>query len=194
MDYFERSRPTFSIKIMRIKSPSVMASLIAMSSSSSSSSGAAAVSRKAAIRARVKEAIQGLSPERIQEHSKAAITKLQSMPEWTSSRVICLYLSMAPEIQTYDCIKHAFDEGKQVFIPKVTGKRSEDMMMFQLESFDTINTFPKSKWGIPEPPMEVIQQAKDGTCAGIVDTVIVPLCAFDKDCGRVGHGKGYYGT
>ena len=181
---------------MRLKS--VMTSLIAMSSSSasassSSSSGTAAMSRKAAIRNRVKEAIQGLSPERIQEHSKAAISKLQSMPEWTSSRVICLYLSMAPEIQTYDCIKHAFDEGKQVYIPKVTGKRSEDMMMFQLESFATINTFPKSKWGIPEPPMEVIQQAKDGTCAGIVDTVIVPLCAFDKDCGRVGHGKGYYG-
>lgn len=100
---------------------------------------------------------------------------------------------MTPEIQTYQCIQKAFDDSKRVFIPKVTGKASEDMVMFELESYAAINEFPKSKWGIPEPPMEVVQRSTDGTYAGVIDTVVVPLCAFDATCGRVGHGKGYYG-
>ena len=101
---------------------------------------------------------------------------------------------MTPEVQTYGCIQRAFGDGKRVFIPKVTGKRPEDMVMFELESYAAVGTFPKSKWGIPEPPLELVQRSVDGVLSGEVDTVIVPLCAFDATCGRIGHGKGYYGA
>jgi len=172
-----------------------MASLLAATSSSpSSSSSIDTVARKAAIRSQVKEALKTLTDTDIQERSAAVQTALHSMPEWGRSKVLCLYLSMTPEVQTYGCIQRAFGDGKRVFIPKVTGKRPEDMVMFELENYAAIDTFPRSKWGIPEPPLELVQRSVDGATLGAVDTVIVPLCAFDTLCGRVGHGKGYYGA
>ena len=172
-----------------------MASLLAATSSSpSSSSSIDTVARKAAIRSQVKAALKTLTDTDIQERSAAVEAALHRMPEWGRSKVLCLYLSMTPEVQTYGCIQRAFGDGKRVFIPKVTGKRPEDMVMFELENYAAIDTFPKSKWGIPEPPLELVQRSVDGATLGAVDTVIVPLCAFDSLCGRVGHGKGYYGA
>ena len=56
-----------------------------------------------------------------------------------------------------------------------------------------IADFPKSKWGIPEPPKEFSDKAVDATHLSLVDCVILPGVAFDSQCARVGHGKGYYG-
>jgi 5-formyltetrahydrofolate cyclo-ligase len=161
-------------------------SLVALSEAAGSNSAAA---KKAVVRTRIKETLKTLSAAHIEECSTTVANTLQSMPEWSSSKVMCLYLSMTQEIQTYRCIQKAFDDGKRVFIPKVTGKLSEDMVMFELDSYAAIGEFPKSKWGIPEPS----ERSTDGTYAGIIDTVIVPLCAYDATCGRIGHGKGYYG-
>ena len=174
-----------------------MASLVVSSSSASlpsSSFVSGTVARKVSIRLQVKEALKTLTDADIDGRSAAVETALRRMPEWGHSKVLCLYLSMTPEVQTYGCIQRAFGDGKRVFIPKVTGKRPEDMVMFELESYAAVGTFPKSKWGIPEPPLELVQRSVDGVLSGEVDTVIVPLCAFDATCGRIGHGKGYYGA
>jgi 5-formyltetrahydrofolate cyclo-ligase len=160
---------------------------------SAAASGTDIASRKASIRSHIKEALKVLSIDDIGSRSSVVLESLKTTEAWKSSNVVCLYLSMPVEIQTYSCIDSALKTGKRVFIPKVTGKRSQDLKMFEIETYSAIDEFPKSKWGIPEPPMEVVDRSVDGTYAGIVDTVVVPLCAFDKSCRRVGHGKGYYG-
>ena len=149
---------------------------------------------KKAIRAEVKGRMKSLSLTYINEMSSAVTSKLIEHPTYSLSKALCIYLSMAGEIQTYDIVQHAFDSGKRVFIPKVTGKNSADMFMLEVHSYSQIESFPKSSWGIPEPPIELVKDSVDATTLGIIDTVIVPGVAFDNSCGRIGHGKGYYGT
>ena len=45
-------------------------------------------------------------------------------------------------------------------------------------------TFRKGAYGIQEPVGEVYCKK--------IDVVIVPMCAFDENCNRLGFGKGYY--
>ena len=99
---------------------------------------------------------------------------------------------MKHEVQTNAIVRQSFLEGKRVFIPKVTGNRPEDLILIELESAAQIDSFPKSRWGIPEPPME-LHSEHDVVTEGIIDMIIVPGVAFDKNCNRIGHGKGYYG-
>ena len=91
------------------------------------------------------------------------------MDEYISSSSICLYLSMpAGEVQSYILLQNAFDNKKRVFIPKVMGKSSADLKIFELENYSMIDEFPRSKWGIPEPPKDFVQKSADATSpAGI---------------------------
>jgi 5-formyltetrahydrofolate cyclo-ligase len=155
---------------------------------------AAAASKKVAIRNHIKEVLKNISQDEIAEKSAAIVSRLCGMPEYRDSTCVCLYLSMpAGEVQSYELLQQAFTMKKRVFIPKVTGKRSEDLKIFEIENYSTISGFPKSKWGIPEPPKEFSDNAVDATHLGLVDCVIMPGVAFDSQCARIGHGKGYYG-
>lgn len=73
------------------------------------------------------------------------------------------------------------------------GPKSEDMRMFPLESEDEANSFPLSKWKIPEPSRELVLSREDGAVSGDIDLIVVPGVAFDARCNRLGHGRGYYG-
>lgn len=67
--------------------------------------------------------------------------------------------------------------------------------MLSVKSVQEINSYPRSKWNIPEPPLtdEKGQPRADGTYMGDIGVVIVPGVAFDHRCNRLGHGRGYYG-
>jgi 5-formyltetrahydrofolate cyclo-ligase len=99
---------------------------------------------------------------------------------------------MSNEIITLPIIMNAFNNNKRVFIPKVIGSKSDDLVLYELSSYNEIDTFPKSKWGIPEPTLDMINNKPNYINMNIIDMIIVPGVAFDKKCGRVGHGKGYY--
>ena len=101
---------------------------------------------------------------------------------------------MSKEIQTDYLLTACFAHNKKVLIPKVIGKQSSDMWMLPVQNRDQINSFPKSKWGIPEPSLTDFSADQDMVGSGYIDLIFVPGVAFNSSCGRVGHGKGYYGT
>lgn len=78
-------------------------------------------------------------------------------------------------------------------LEQVLGPASADMRMFPLESEEEVESFPLTKWKIPEPSEELVLSREDGVLAGDIDVVVVPGMAFDARCNRLGHGKGYYG-
>ena len=79
--------------------------------------------RKALIRKHIKDVLQVLPDDDIVQKSSAILHSLSGMKEYRDSKCICLYLSMpAGEVQSYRILQDAFDNGKSVFIPKVTGK------------------------------------------------------------------------
>ena len=148
---------------------------------------------KAGIRNEMKAALKSLSAEDIEMKSNAIVRRLLSLPQFSASRVVCCYISMpSSEVKTSSIIDTCFTTGKRLFVPKVTGKHSVDLRMFEVESEAQLSNFPKSSWGIPEPPLDVVISSPDGTELGVIDLVIVPGVAFDAKCNRLGHGKGYY--
>ena len=150
---------------------------------------------KKIIRSQIKERLKLISSDSIQEQSLICKTKLFNIDQFNESIAICSYLSMlSGEVQTYDLISAALSLNKRVFIPKVIGKNAQDMVAIEIFSFSEIESFPKNSWGIPEPPVEILNERPDGTQLGVIDLVIVPGVAFDSKCGRIGHGKGYYGN
>ena len=133
-----------------------------------------------------------LPPENILEQSNEVAKKLFALPEVINGRNVCVYLSMGGEIETKMIIQKCFELGKSVYVPKVVGKSAPDMRMFQLQSLEQLEKFPKNNWGIPEPPIAEMNLTDESYLADI-DLVFLPGVAFDSFCGRVGHGKGYYG-
>lgn len=120
---------------------------------------------------------------------------LMQVKQFSESQALSAYLSMPQgEVVTYDIIQLAFLQKKRVFIPKILGKQSQDMFMLEIPSFAILNSFDRNRWGIPEPSREMVSNSPDGTSLGVIDLILVPGVAFDPMCGRLGHGKGYYGT
>ena len=148
---------------------------------------------KAGLRKDVKARLKLLSAEELEGKSAAIVSRLFSMPAFAQSRVVCCYLSMpTSEVRTAAIIQSCFEAHKRLFIPKVTGKEARDLHMLEVANETQLEGFPKSSWGIPEPPLELVLAHPDGCDLGIIDLVIVPGVAFDSACGRLGHGKGYY--
>ena len=148
---------------------------------------------KAAIRSGMKSKLKGLQTEYVDCESKKVFERLLSLPEYIQSTGVSIFLSMNGEVQTTGIIAHAFEINKKVAIPKILGKKSEDMFMFELINESQLDTFPKNNWGIAEPPLDIVLQSQDCTYNGSIDIVLVPGVTFDEHCGRLGHGKGYYG-
>jgi 5-formyltetrahydrofolate cyclo-ligase len=151
------------------------------------------MSMKAAVRKEVKAALKAVTDHSVEIQSAEILNRLLSLPTFQTSRSICAYLNMKGEVSTQSILEYGFNNKKIIYIPKIVGKKSEDMFMLNVLSMTEIEKFPKNSWGIPEPPMEAVLQNLDGTSAGTIDLVIVPGVAFDRNCGRMGHGKGYYG-
>ncbi len=141
---------------------------------------------------KIKTVLRALPDELIVRESRLCLNKLMSHSVFSNAKNLCCYLSMPSEIQTYEFIAAAIESGKVVCIPKVIGPRPQDMILVHLRSILDISSFEKSRWGIPEPS-DGYASANPSPCGFCFDLVVVPAVAFDAECSRLGHGKGYYG-
>lgn len=117
------------------------------------------------------------------------------------------------EISTRFIVKDALEAGKRVFVPYIhkgaqsTSETPSSVMdMVSLHSLEDYETLESDSWGIPTPSKASIggrehclaDMDEDSGLkhvakgSGNVDMVIMPAIAFDRTCGRLGHGKGYY--
>lgn len=104
-------------------------------------------------------------------------------PYFLSAKVIFSYVSFQNEVDTHRIIRHAFDLGKKVCVPKVIN-REKGMKVLYIESIEEL--IP-SKMGILEPDIN-----KEAVAINDIDMAIVPGLAFDNFGGRLGYGGGFY--
>jgi 5-formyltetrahydrofolate cyclo-ligase len=118
--------------------------------------------------------------------SRQILQRLAELPEYVRAGTLMLYLSFRSEVGTHHFPERAWSEGKRVVVPCCAGERLE---LFRLESPDEL---APGTLGILEPSPRLRTVAERRVAAAEIDLVVVPGLAFDRQCGRIGYGKGYY--
>jgi len=141
-------------------------------------------------------ALAATAPQ-LRAEGAAAAAHARALPCYAAARSVAVYVSVEKlgEVDTYPLLRDLFERADppRVYVPLVTGKEAADMRMVRVESFEEILAFPKSKWGIPEPPVALLETREDASKGDVpLDLVVVPGAAFDSGCRRCGRGKGYY--
>ncbi|MEM2874466.1 MAG: 5-formyltetrahydrofolate cyclo-ligase [Candidatus Hadarchaeales archaeon] len=142
---------------------------------------------KRSIRDKIREIREGLPEEDVIERSRKIAETLLSLPEFSSSARVALYVSKpgSGEVETADLIEECLRRGKRVLVPYV---ERESKRISLAEIGDPKRQLIPGAFGIPEP----IRQLRKPFSPGDVDLVVVPGIAFDLGGNRLGHGLGYY--
>ena len=109
---------------------------------------------------------------------------LCSLAQYRNARRVLIYASFGDEVPTRELMRTALEEGKQVFCPRVEG--AGKMSFYRIWQ---IGELTPGFRGILEPPLEEERKFRNPAKG---DLIIMPGAAFDRQCGRLGYGGGYY--
>jgi 5-formyltetrahydrofolate cyclo-ligase len=142
------------------------------------------VNNKQKLRQHMIQKRKQLSTQYIKQSSKRICENLQHNFFYRQSRKILFYMSFNNEVDLRPAIEQAWEEGRQVVLPRVN-VRTKTMDCYHVTSFDELII---SKYGILEP------EANESRIVdpAVLDVVVVPAVAFDKQGYRLGYGGGYY--
>lgn len=119
------------------------------------------------------------------EHDSYEIAQLLFQDTiWKEATTVGITISKSPEVDTYQIIRKAWEEGKQVVIPKCLPKKKE--MVFR--TLTKFNQLESVYYGLLEP----IEAMTKEVSANEIDLIIVPGLAFTENGYRIGFGGGYY--
>jgi 5-formyltetrahydrofolate cyclo-ligase len=178
---------------------------------------------KSALRKQVATVLKSLSADTIADQSARVADALKTVPEFVASKAVFTFLSMPDEVQTWATVSGLFVDGKRVFVPRVVGKRAMAVLEVEsaarlssltenswgipeppaplIEPFhegETAEALTKATADDPELDWSRVAgdashvAAKHGA-KGVIDVVLMPGLAFDRQGRRCGHGRGYYG-
>lgn len=108
--------------------------------------------------------------------------KLFGRVEWKKAKTVCVYVSIAEEVDTSKLIKSLLDTKKCVVVPKVL--KEESLGLFHINSYEDLAL---GRFGVLEPKVHC-----KGVDKKLVELFVVPGIAFDRKGNRLGWGKGYY--
>ena len=134
---------------------------------------------KKVIRKQVFAARKAHTDQQIDDWSRKIAETVTALPEYSNSRRILAYADYNHEVMTKYIIEAAWNDGKEVAVPKVVG---QDMVFYKLTDFAQLE---KGYFGIPEPARGEIVQWEEAL-------MIMPGVAFDRQNHRVGYGGGFY--
>lgn len=146
----------------------------------------AALTTKQSLRTQLKAARRGLGPVCRAEIDAAVAARVRKTPEWEAAPIVLAYLSVREEVDTRGLVRAAWDAGKAVAAPRVTGPRA--LAWYRVESGDALEM---SRMGIEEPPASDARLVEVGELPPTA-LALVPALAFDERGYRLGYGGGFY--
>jgi len=135
---------------------------------------------KKELRKQIRELKKKYSLEEKIEKSIKIFEKIEKTIEFKQSRIIMAYWSMDEEVNTHDFILKWYGK-KRFILPSVKGDELELREFTGIQNMTTGTAF-----GISEPN-NLYKDSLD-----LIDLIIVPGVAFDKNNNRLGRGKAYY--
>ena len=115
----------------------------------------------------------------LEERSETLLQTIELLPEFVHAQTVFLYYSMPDEVATHAFVKK-WSETKEIYLPVI----EEGEMKLRLYSSDEM--LRTGVFNIREPQGNLCSDYK------LIDFAIVPGVAFDRQCFRMGRGKGYY--
>jgi 5-formyltetrahydrofolate cyclo-ligase len=142
----------------------------------------ASAALKHELRARVRSARAGLSPEERERAAGSVAERAAVLPETREPGIVLGYHALAEELDPAPLLELLRGRGGRVAMPRVAADG-----VLSLHWVDDPSELTPGAMGIMEPPADA-----PGPVPRDVDLVIVPGVAFDERCCRLGYGGGYY--
>jgi 5-formyltetrahydrofolate cyclo-ligase len=130
------------------------------------------------LRKLIKAQVAMLTPEQKEQEANEVFSYIEQSPEFLHSTNIMFFSSLPDEIPTHHFIER-WSSIKNVYLPRVTG---DDIELIKYEP----GSLKKGSFNILEPTGDNIADPN------ILDIIIVPGVAYDRNGNRCGRGKGYY--
>ena len=134
---------------------------------------------KQKIRSTAKQKRGSLCNEERQLLSDKICAHIKIQPWFLQAEKVCFYYPLGSEANILPLAELALKSGKQTAFPRVCG---EEMAFYQVSGMEE---FSQGAFHVMEP---VGNQIVSDTAA----LILVPGLAFDRQCRRMGYGKGYY--
>lgn len=139
---------------------------------------------KAAIRAEAKSRRLALpNKDALSAH---VLDRFFAMEEFADAKTVLLYVGTRAEVRTLPGVPFALQTGKRIAVPFC---EIDDLQLFRL---DDPSELTAGAFGILEPRLSLRRMTGKLIEPAEIDLVQVPGVAFDRNGGRLGHGKGYY--
>jgi 5-formyltetrahydrofolate cyclo-ligase len=136
------------------------------------------------IRKQMKATLSELSKPLYEDYSYKIASTLYHEQDWIQAKVVGITVSKDPEVDTYQIIRKAWEEGKVVVVPKcIPGEKK-----LSFRSLTRFSQLESVFYGLFEP----IEQLTSERAPESIDLLIVPGLAYTKEGYRLGFGGGYY--
>jgi 5-formyltetrahydrofolate cyclo-ligase len=134
---------------------------------------------KESLRNRLLETRDNTSFDLLKIASEKIQKKLKKIYAFKNAQKIGVYYPIGSEIFTQDIIQELISQGKEVFLPKVTGETME---------FRKIIDFSSLEHG----SFDIMEPKEDCPIESNLDVILVPTVGIDLSGVRLGYGYGFY--
>jgi 5-formyltetrahydrofolate cyclo-ligase len=138
-----------------------------------------------ALRRRLKDLRRAipLRERRVAERSIARA--LRRLSVFRPSARIAVYLAMPGEADLSPALAMARAAGTRIYVPRIDNRRRRDMSFVPLVAGAALRA---TVLGIREP----VTAARTRIDLSRLDSILVPMVGFDRECNRLGMGGGFY--
>ena len=135
--------------------------------------------QKKEIRRAIRELKRCVDMEWMLQASDAIMSKLELLDLFKIAETVLLYHALPDEVQTASFLDR-WGGNKKIVLPLVKG---DDLILKRYDRSRIVSGYK----GIPEPAEDALT-----VLPSEIDLAVIPGVAFDKDCNRLGRGKGFY--
>lgn len=125
-----------------------------------------------------------MDPAEHRKKSEQILNNVMVEDVYRNAKIIGVTLSRFPEVDTLPLIQAAWQDGKQVAVPKCI-RETREMDFRILTSFDELET-------VYMDLLEPIVEQTESVAETEIDLQIVPGVVFSEEGYRIGFGGGYY--